>query len=164
VPVYLTTTASTTGTWITLGTMYYAPLTTSYTVTLERRAELAREREVQRAERDREREEQRARENAAEERSQATLRSLLSPTERGRYNRDRSFRVIGSAGGHYLIRHGVSQNIERLNGRRQRLCAHPDMWQGANQRLPTEDAMIAQLLMLRFDEPAFLAIANAEDL
>lgn len=100
---------------------------------------------------------------AARERARETLRSLLSPAEQAHYHRAKEFFVDGSAGGRYLVREGHIQNVFQLSEDpsepRVRLCAHPAMY-SADGSLPVEDAMIAQLLMLRFDEPAFLALAN----
>lgn len=97
----------------------------------------------------------------AGDRARATLLSLLNAEQRAQYERDGQFVVQGSDGGRYRIRRGVAQNIEDLSVpyRGTILCAHPGMRVEGGD-LPTEDAMIAQLLMLRFDEPAFLAVAN----
>jgi len=101
----------------------------------------------------------------ARDRARQTLLSLLPPTERDRYEAGEGFTVRGSAGGEYHVRGGhYVRNVTRTGGgRRVRLCAHPRMLVDGGE-LPTEDALIAQLLMLRFDEPGFLAIANAEEM
>lgn len=102
---------------------------------------------------------QRARDRATE-----TLLGLLNPDERAAYERDGHLVVAGSAGGRYRIEPGYQQNVYELDehGNRRaggRLCAHPVMHDEVGA-LPREDAMVAQLLMLRYNEPGFLAIAN----
>lgn len=92
-----------------------------------------------------------------------TLLRLLTPEQVEQYERERYIIQRGSLGGWYRIHQGYAQNIYELDdegGRPvSRLCAHPRM-NNANGTLPIEDAMIAQLLQLRFDEPGFLAVAN----
>lgn len=106
----------------------------------------------------------------ASDRARQTLLSLLPPDEQRRYENGDGFTVRGSAGGEYRIRttsHAMnvtrSWTDESGARRRQRLCAHPRMWVDSGD-LPIEDAFVAQLLMLRYDEPGFLQIANVEDL
>lgn len=96
----------------------------------------------------------------AGDRARSTLLSLLNAEQRAEYERSEQFVVQGSDGGRYRIRRGVAQNIEDLSVPYGNvLCAHPEMFLPEGQ-LPAEDAVIAQLLMLRFDEPGFLAVAN----
>ena len=82
------------------------------------------------------------------------LLSLLPETERYRYHRCGELWVRGSAGGIYAIREGVAMNIYRLPSR-ECLCAHPFI-----ESAPVASAMIAQVLMIRTDEPRFLDIAQ----
>lgn len=103
--------------------------------------------------------------DAAQARAEATLLSLLSPAERERYSEIGAFHVQGSAGGRYSVHRGYMQNVYDLDQdgrRRSRLCAHPAMRDEERRALPVADAMIAQLLMLRYDEPGFLSIANRD--
>lgn len=100
----------------------------------------------------------------ARDRATETLLGLLNESERAEFERDGHIVVHGSAGGRYRIDRGYQQNVYELDPRGRtrvggRLCAHPVMDTG-HGRLPVEDAMIAQVLMLRYDEPGFLAIAN----
>lgn len=99
---------------------------------------------------------------SARDRARATLLSLLTAEQRSQFERGLGFEVVGSGGGRYRIDRGYQQNIVDLGARPGELhvlCTHPNMRvEGGN--LPTEDAMIAQLLMIRFDEPGFLAVAN----
>lgn len=100
----------------------------------------------------------------ARDRATETLLGLLNPDERAAYEQDGHLVVAGSAGGRYRIDPGYQQNVYELDehGNRRaggRLCAHPVMHDDVGA-LPREDAMVAQLLMLRYNEPGFLAIAN----
>lgn len=97
----------------------------------------------------------------ARTRARETLLSLLSPEARREFEAHGRFKVRGSAGGQYIVEgHSHSMNVLRADSR-LRLCAHPRMHEEGGD-LPREDALIAQLLMLQFDEPGFLAIANRE--
>jgi hypothetical protein len=80
------------------------------------------------------------------------LLSLLSPREQQRYLETHEFVVTGSARGVYLIQRGVTGNVVRLP-QWDRLCAHPE---GGS----VETVMIAQLLAIQTDEPAFLSVVN----
>jgi len=100
---------------------------------------------------------------AAQVRAEETLLRLLPEAERAHYQDRQLIRVRGSAGGLYEIERGYQQNVYAIDeaGRRtERLCAHPHMYDNEGGSLPYEDAMIAQLLQLRHDEPAFLTVAN----
>lgn len=93
------------------------------------------------------------------------LLSLLSPEQRASYERDRSFTVIGSAGGIYRIRPGVMGNVDWIDpansGREIAgvLCAHPQLWT-SDGSLPDPDVALAQMLALTTDEADFVATAN----
>lgn len=105
-----------------------------------------------------------AQQEAARARAIETLMRLLPEIEQARFRDQRVIRVCGSAGGLYEIEHGYQRNVYGLaeDGTRtgERYCAHPRMDGEDGQRLPYVDAMIAQLLTIQIDEPAFLAVAN----
>lgn len=86
------------------------------------------------------------------------LFSELTATQRRMLHRRGYFTIRGSQGGIYRIHQGQVQNVVSVDERDQprvRLCAHP------SSRVPDEDAMLAQKLMLETDEEAFLEVANA---
>lgn len=63
-----------------------------------------------------------------------------------------------ATGRRYRIRLGRARNVDLVgpDGRVQRTyCCHPA------EMVPNEDTMLAQLLMLRTEEEAFLSLANA---
>lgn len=84
------------------------------------------------------------------------LIGALSEEQRKEYERNNQFEVIGSKGGRYIIEgHSMVQNVRARSGLRagRRLCAHPT-------RVPLEDGLLTQKLLLETDEEAFLAVAN----
>lgn len=100
----------------------------------------------------------------ATERATVVLMSFLTPAQQASYERDKSFRVVGSAGGVYRIRYGSAGNVDWFApGAVDRptgiLCAHPDLWDGGDY-LPTPASMLAQALALITDEPGFVRDAN----
>ena len=66
---------------------------------------------------------------------------------------------LNVGGRHYRIRQGTHGNVRLLNGGQEvtSYCIQPN-------GVPTEDAMLAQKLLLETDEPSFLRIANARPL
>jgi hypothetical protein len=94
----------------------------------------------------------------AEARARALLLSLLTEDARATFADTGVIHVVGSAGGRYRIERGYSGNI---HGGGREYCAHPRMTSPEGDRMPMEDAMIAQMLMIQTDEPGFLEIANA---
>lgn len=92
-------------------------------------------------------------------RARELLRSWLSPAQRAELSKSRCVTVIGSAGGRYRL-HPETGNTKRveLHGTRwfskASYCLHPDEW------IPPADVALAHYLLLRTDEPAFLAQAN----
>lgn len=90
-----------------------------------------------------------------DERATALLRSVLSPEARLDLDTNGSFVVEGSAGGRYQLRVGRSGNVQREHdGKVTRFCIHPV------EAVPDADTVLAQVLLLWTDEPAFNAIAN----
>lgn len=139
----------------------------------ERRALIAQaeverqERLERRREREREHAERQERERLASIRAEELLLSFLDETQRAQYERDESFDVIGSRGGHYRINHGVSGNVHLLHEGRTALslCAHPEttVYDAAGTylgELPVPDVMLAQMLALQTDELRFNDTAN----
>lgn len=94
------------------------------------------------------------------ERADALLRSLLTPAQREQLDRDGHFDVTAQGGRRYrLSKYSRSYNVSRLDLRGrvvERLCAYPKN----SYALPMADQLIAQMLMLKSDEKAFLRIAN----
>jgi len=127
----------------------------------DQRAELDARRAAGAAERERRRDEY----AVATSRATALLLSLLSPEQRASYERDRTFMVIGSAGGIYRIRPGAMGNVDWIDpassGREVAgvLCAHPQLWT-PDGTLPDPDVALAQMLALTTDEAGFIATAN----
>jgi hypothetical protein len=96
----------------------------------------------------------------AQDRAEQFLLEMLSPSQRERYQLAGEFEVMGSAGNLYRIRRGISGNIDWIKPDGKfggRLCAHPTMQEGW---LPMQDVVLAQLLALTTDEPAFVRRAN----
>ncbi len=152
IPANVTTTATT-----MLLSRYLATISTPYDANVE--YEAARQRDEERWEREERIREQRERYRAASRRATETLRSLLTEENQRRLDAGFDLLIVGSAGGQYRVRHGYQGNIRRSDGRT--FCAHPSMVTPEGDLLPTEDAMIAQILALVTDEPAFLRVANA---
>jgi hypothetical protein len=89
------------------------------------------------------------------------FRSWLTREERRELTRSGHVTVTGSAGGRYRVNiHGSTHRIE-LHGRRwfrrESYCLHPEMF------VPDGDIALAHYLLLRTDEPAFLAQANRHE-
>lgn len=86
------------------------------------------------------------------------LLSYLNEEQRESYRNHGWFIVIARSGRRYRIRDFASRvaNVEYLEGERavRRLCAH------VGPHLPQGDHLLAQKVMLEFDEDRFLAIAN----
>ena len=140
-------------------------------VAREERLALQRAREAERAERyrvalERERREEAARRvaaQAADERATVLLRSLLTPAQIAEMDAEQTITVRGSEGHTFRLtvthydgnvrwydEHGVEQG---------QMCAHPRAWDGEGT-LPRPDIIAGQILALRTDERAFVAIAN----
>lgn len=81
--------------------------------------------------------------------------SHLTPQQRDCYERNGYFDVIVD-GKTYRINQGTHGNVALVDGAGtiERYCAQPD-------GVPTEDAMLAQLLSLRFAPHTFFGKANA---
>lgn len=94
----------------------------------------------------------------AEMRALALLKRQLNKEQHEEFVRNRCFTVISHDGQRkYRVNKGWSHNVERIDdgGKRMHsLCAHP------SERVPEYDNMLAQLLLLTHDEPAFLRVAN----
>lgn len=133
------------------------------------RRELTPEEEEQQRERERlwAIEQERAREVAAErdrarhqadERAHDLLLSVLNDEQRRTYRQHGWFCTNGRSGKKYRIERGWSHNVKELNEQDRpvrSLCAHPEI------AVPHEDNMVAQKLMIEFEEEAFLRTANS---
>lgn len=93
----------------------------------------------------------------AEARAEKLLLENLSLQQRLDYEKHRYFVVHGRNKTRYRIRRGRSGNVDVVTKSghiEHRLCAHP------NEYVPDCDTMLAQKLMLEFDEANFLRVAN----
>lgn len=96
---------------------------------------------------------------AAKQKAEKLLLKTLNWRQRRQYRRDRSFCLRSEKGNRYRIEfgsHGNVKLIDKKTGRvRTSYCAAPI------GNVPAEDAMLAQMLMLKTDEAAFTQVANA---
>ena len=95
----------------------------------------------------------------ASHRAAALLADHLAPEQRETFRKDRHF-VVHSRDGQrrYRVEYGVAGNIKLLNAEGKsiaKFCIHP-----VDSRIPTEDVMLSQKLMIEGDEESFLRIAN----
>ncbi len=106
--------------------------------------------------------EERERRKAAETRAEELLLANLTPEQRDEYKRMKRFSVHLPNGKVYRIRKGFAGNVElvepgmtgRSLKRVESFCIHPA------ERIPDQDTMLAQKLLLEADEPEFRRIAN----
>lgn len=107
---------------------------------------------------------------AATERAKETLLRMLTPAQRRSVEDRRHFDVTGSEGNLYRIHTnvGYSGNIQHIASSgisTACFCCHPDMYPtdpvtgSSEAKIPPEDALIAQKLMIETDEVMFLRIA-----
>lgn len=94
----------------------------------------------------------------AQARARALLMTSLTPAQRESLEKFRFF-DIEISGKTYRIHQGTHGNVRQVENGREvvTFCAQPE-------GVPTEDAMLAQKLMLETDEAAFLRVANARRL
>lgn len=91
-----------------------------------------------------------------QEKALALLRDVLPEEARRDLDTKGFFQVRGSAGGKYTLRMGRYGNVIRqADGRAEKLCIHP------TEDVPDADTVLAQVLLLWMDEPAFLSTANS---
>lgn len=99
-------------------------------------------------------------EAVAKKRAERLLLAHLSPEQRDEYERLQRFHVVGADGKLYRIRRGWSHNVELIEesdeGRflTEQFCIHPI------ERVPDEDNLLAQKLLLETDPERFRRIAN----
>ncbi len=152
-----TSTATDTGTWTNWATTTATTSTNeTWTLWVEPRPQPVSAAQ-QREQRERQATATRERE-AARVRAEKLLTQNLSKEQRADYKRLQEFRVIVPSGKSYLVRRGRAGNVYLLDEKGQRTrryCAHPV------ERVPDEDTMLAQKLLLETDERAFLEMANA---
>jgi hypothetical protein len=104
----------------------------------------------------------------SKERARRLLSSMLSPEQREEFQEDDCFhlRVIDGKTGDervYRIDQGFQGNVKLLgpDGRPVKsYCIHAKTTDDEGRRLPNEDHMLAQKLLLQTDEKSFLQIAN----
>lgn len=120
----------------------------------EEQKQAREEREQQRRE---ELERLRLEKEAAQKKAEELLRETLEKEQLEQFNKTKWFFVISQSGVRYRIRHGWIGNIDELNELDQvvaEYCIHPVL------RVPVEDSMLVQKLMLEDDEQRLLQIAN----
>lgn len=181
------TTASTTGSWVTIvhndsaREAHIDPTRADYRPgyladdrrfeTDEQRAAREEGRRIARERWDREqaqrRERQRlalARERAANVRARALLLRILDDAQRTEFETQQTITVVGSAGHRFRLHTGFYEgNVAWLAAdgtERGTMCAHPPRWLDGDEMLPLFDIIAGQVLALRVDEPAFVRIAN----
>lgn len=94
---------------------------------------------------------------AAREKAEALLRETLDKEQREQFDKTKWFFVISQSGRRYRIRRRWAGNIDEVDQADMivaEYCIHPQ------ERIPTEDSMLVQKLMLEADESRFLKIAN----
>jgi len=104
----------------------------------------------------------------SKERARRLLASMLSPEQREEFEAENRFhlRVIDGKSGEervYRIDQGFQGNVKLLgpDGRPVKsYCIHAATTDDEGHRLPNEDHMLAQKLLLQTDEESFLRIAN----
>ncbi len=93
----------------------------------------------------------------ADKRAEAILLASLTPAQREMYKNHRYFE-LRTRSGLYRLYHGWAGNIARINegdgGELCRFCIHPQV------QIPAADNLLAQKLMLQFEEDRFLKVAN----
>ena len=134
----------------------------------EREVKAAAEREKrQRVQRQKEAE-RRRRQEESKIRARRLLCSMLSPEQREELEADNRFhlRVIDGKSGEervYRIDQGFQGNVKLLgpDGRPVKsYCIHAKTTDDEGNRLPNEDHMLAQKLLLQTDEERFIQVAN----
>lgn len=118
----------------------------------QRLAREERRREVEREERQR-----KLKQAIARRKAKSLLRDCLTATQRLQLKATGGFIVRAQSGKHYRIERGHAGNVIELDGKGQaiaKLCAHMD------SRIPDEDHMLVQKLMLETCEAKFLQTAN----
>lgn len=122
-----------------------------------RQAEQARQAAERRTVWERQRAKEAEERQAAEAKAEALLLEHLTPEQRDSYTRKKEFEVQTESGRRYRLRHGWAGNVDELdeNGRAvNRLCIHPAV------HVPNPDNLLAQKLLLQWDEERFRKIAN----
>jgi hypothetical protein len=97
----------------------------------------------------------------AQKRAFALLDSWLTPDERAQLKALDYFEVTGSAGGRYRVKRGCTNNLVRLNAAGEEvalLCVQP------HNAYCFGDVMLAQKLMLQYDEHEVLVKAHSSPL
>ena len=119
------------------------------------------EQQQARLERQRQRQEElevaRLQREAAARKAKELLREILDAKQREQFDKTEWFFVIGQSGKRYRVRHGWAGNIDEVTEDDMVVasyCIHPQ------SRVPIEDSMLVQKLMLETDEDRFVKIAN----
>lgn len=91
----------------------------------------------------------------ADSRADLLLASLLTPQQATQYREKQHFELVIN-GKVYRMNKGRTGNVQLIeNGKPvAQYCAHPEMY------VPHGDTLVAQMMMLKTDEAAFLKVAN----
>lgn len=100
--------------------------------------------------------EEKKKRDEAIEKSRQLLVSLLDKAQVEDLEKKGEFGFVSPSGTVYVIKKGWIGNVirEEKDGKRTRLCCHP------KTTVPEYDNMVAQLLLLKFDEKGFVDLAN----
>jgi len=93
-------------------------------------------------------------------RARTLLLSYLDSQQRADYEQRGWFFVQAASGQRYKLWNGAVLRVRPDGSHERHLCVI--FAPGYNTELPVEDKIIAQLLLLRTDEPRFLALANGD--
>lgn len=122
----------------------------------QRAARLERERQWQEREKERV-----AKAQEAEARAKELLESMLTPEQIAQLRDKSEFEVVSQSGKRYAIAKGTAGNVHSLDEHRRKVarhCIHPE------DSVPCWDAMLSQMLWLKWNEAAFLKTANTTPL
>jgi hypothetical protein len=135
-------------------------ISTGATVSPESEEERAARFERERVWREREAE-RTAKAAEAEVRAKELLESMLTPKQLKQLAEKSEFEVVSQTGKRYAIAKGSAGNVHSLDERRRKVarhCIHP------TDCVPCWDAMLSQLMWLRWNEAEFLKVANTTPL
>lgn len=149
---FTTTCDVTTGAW-----NYWVAVNEQAHLTKEQQAERQAQAERARLEAAERAKVQAEQQRLSEERAEALLKSVLSPEQREAYEREAAFFVQSQSGKRFKVEKKWSGNLTEYSddGRPiNRYCVHPQ-W-----KIPDQDNMALQKIMLECDEASLLQTAN----
>ena len=96
-----------------------------------------------------------------DKRAEALLTAYLDEKQKKDLAEKNHFEVVDKSGKRYRIKRGIAGNVFLLDEYRKtkkKFCIHPI------DSVPTADAMLSQLIWLKWNEEEFLKVANVTDL